>query len=221
MTKMMKISKMINEVRLVVDDNFELSEVEILLIKKVLELEGLAATERPTPGGTKPLLHAADWKEACCLWSIDEWTDNGCYAPELAQLRDVAFLFKMMIADPANLRESVSAPKEGGGLGESWLEQPVVYPSSMQPVWALTSGVRLCVRLGVLEGCWQEGWLGWEGWPVWLVWLLARALGALLGAEALAAEPAGPAAALVRGTPRRGEAAPGVGGDAQLWRLLL
>ena len=81
-------------------------------------------------------------------------------------------------------------------------------------------GVRLCVRLGVRLGV-LEGCLGWEGWLGWEVWLLARALGALLGAEALAAEPAGPTAALVRGTPRRGEAAPGVGGDAQLWRLLL
>ena len=46
---------------------------------------------------------------SACAWAADGWTNNGVYAPEVAQLRDVAFLTKMMIADPYALRESVAS----------------------------------------------------------------------------------------------------------------
>jgi hypothetical protein len=55
---------------------------------------------------------------------------------------------KMMIADPFALRDSVSATKDGGGVGESWLKRPIIYPSSLQPSWAVTSREFLCLRWG-------------------------------------------------------------------------
>ena len=135
--------------------NFELSKEETDVVGHVLQLEGLAATEKPTAGGVKPLLHAATAHDAVCAWAVDDWTDSGVFAPEMAQLRDVSFLMKMMIAEPLHLRESVSAPDAGGSASESWLTRPVVYPSSLQPSWAVTSSQKtdqaealLCVRWG-------------------------------------------------------------------------
>ena len=96
----------------------------------------------PTPGGARPLALALNPNEATCAWMADDWMNNGIDAPEFAQLRDMSFLVKMMIADPFELRESTATDSE------SWLKTFPVFPSSLSPSWAVTSGIRLCLRWG-------------------------------------------------------------------------
>ena len=127
--------------------NFEVEQTEDLLLSHVLVLHGLQALDMPTPGGTKPMLQAKNRQEAAGAWLTDGWTNNGIFAPEMAQLRDVAFLAKMMVADPHSLRESLKV-KERGVVRESWLKKAIIYPSSLLPNWDVTSGVKLCLRWG-------------------------------------------------------------------------
>ena len=89
------------------------------------------------------MLVAPTEDDARCAWLIDGWTDNGIFAPEVAQLRDVTFLMKMMICDPHALRETTSV--EGR---QSWLKNTIVFPSSLQPSWEVTSETKLCLRWG-------------------------------------------------------------------------
>lgn len=69
------------------------------------------------------------------------------YAPEMAQMRDVAFLTKMMVTDPHSLRESLRK-EEHGVVRRSWLKNKIINPSSLLPTWEVTSGVNLCLRWG-------------------------------------------------------------------------
>ena len=64
------------------------------------------------------------------------------YAPEMAQMRDVAFLTKMMVTDPHSLRESLRK-EEHGVVRRSWLKNKIINPSSLLPTWEVTSGVNL------------------------------------------------------------------------------
>ena len=123
--------------------NFEMARPELLLLESLMVEHGLSDLEMPTPGGTRPLKLAQEPIEATCAWMADDWTNNGITAPEFAQLRDVSFLVKMMIADPYELRESTSA--DGG---TSWLKTFPVYSSSLSPSWVVTSGTKLCLRWG-------------------------------------------------------------------------
>lgn len=127
--------------------NFEVDQKEDLLLSRVLILFGLGPHDMPTPGGTKPMLQAKNRQEAAGAWLADGWTNNGIYAPEMAQLRDIAFLTKMMVCDPCSLRDSL-AVRERGITRESWLKKAIIHPSSLLPTWDVTSGVSLCLRWG-------------------------------------------------------------------------
>ena len=107
--------------------NFQVTPSEDLLLSHVLLLHGLGDLDMPTPGGTRPMLQAVERKEAAGAWLADGWTNNGVYAPEMAQLRDMAFIVKMMVCDPYSLRESL-AIKERGITRPSWLKQATVEP---------------------------------------------------------------------------------------------
>ena len=76
-------------------------------------------------------------KEAAGAWLADGWTNNGVYAPEMAQLRDMAFIVKMMVCDPYSLRESLKV-RERGVTRSSWLKQAIIYPSAVLPTWEVT-----------------------------------------------------------------------------------
>ena len=69
--------------------NFEVDEKEDYLLSHVLALYGLGGLDMPTPGGSKPMLQAKKRQEAAGAWLADGWTNNGIYAPEMAQLRDI------------------------------------------------------------------------------------------------------------------------------------
>ena len=95
--------------------NFEISPKEDLLLSHILMLHGLQGLDMPTPGGTKPMLQAKDLKEAAGAWLPDRWTDNGVYAPEMAQLRDMAFftkseLLRVTAPDPHLASQPASDP---------------------------------------------------------------------------------------------------------------
>lgn len=127
--------------------NFKVDKPELTLLHQVLDMSGLGSTDMPTPGGGKPMLQAENQEAALAAWIADSWTNNGVFAPEVAQLRDLVFLTKVMVCDAHSLRDSLQVVDKGE-VRPSWLKVAIVYPGMLLPTWEVTSGVNLCLRWG-------------------------------------------------------------------------